>query len=60
MQVFFTAQRNSQDTVKPDKMIDMRVGDEGVADFEKLFGAEGQGISQIKKDCPVFKKKRDV
>jgi hypothetical protein len=34
MQVFFTTQRDSQDTIETDKMIDMGMGDESVADLE--------------------------
>ena len=48
MQLFFTTQQDSKDTVEADKMIDMCVGDEDVADFEQISGAEGQGIAQIK------------
>jgi hypothetical protein len=36
------------------------MGDERVADFEYITGRKGQGISQIKNDRPVFKKKRDI
>ena len=43
-----------------DKMIDMGMGDEGVAYFEQLSGAEWQGIAQIKDDRPAFKEKRDI
>ena len=60
MQIFFASQRNSQDTIEADKMIDMGVGDEGVADFEQIAGSKGQRIAQIENDRPVFKKKRNV
>jgi hypothetical protein len=60
MQIFFAAQRDSQDPIEADKMIDVGMGDEGVADFQQISGAKGQGIAQIKDDRPVFKKKRNV
>ena len=60
MQFFFATQRDSQDTIETDKMIDVGVADEGVADFEQIAGSKRQRISQIENDRPVFKKKRNV
>jgi hypothetical protein len=36
-------------------MIDMRVGDERMADLEQISGGQRMGITQVKDYRPVFK-----
>ncbi len=59
MQLFLSTQKNSEQSVKPCKMIHVRMRDKNMRQLENIPGGKGVDIAEIEHNGPVFEQETD-